>query len=387
MHTAAVSEDGCVYTWGGGSSGQLGLGPYETEMDKMLGLINLSPLRSHDVREPAQVLGSLKELVCIGVSCGAFHTAVVTNDAEVWTWGGGVFGQLGTGGTRDEFAPQCVGFLKSGFKIANLSCGAYHTAAVSVCHVVYTWGRGDRGQLGNGSASHSLVPAAVQGGLEGRRAKTVACGRVSTAAVTEGGSVFVWGGGCEVKAGDGSGEDSGTDSLSPVEVGGALGSVSANQVACGGEHFAVVTEQAVVFALSARGDTGRGRGVTPKPLFAPEEEEGGGGGGGGGGSFMGECHREKEGGHEEDLFKAKEEDAQQHPTPTQGDTVSSALSHPPPPRPAAVPDAPPRPFTLGEQLKTLGAFFTPNSAAAAPARALKASRAVGAVGAGKENRQ
>lgn len=66
-------------SWGMGRDGQLGLG--DTEPRSV----------------PTLVGGELEGKTVVSVSCGATHTAAVTDDGKVFSFGGGVSGQLGHG--------------------------------------------------------------------------------------------------------------------------------------------------------------------------------------------------------------------------------------------------------------------------------------------------
>ena len=73
------------------------------------------------------------------------------------------FGQLGVGDSEDRFEPVPVGAL-AGQPVKLLSCGWRHTIAVTDKGLVYTWGRGVNGQLGQANpvdlcAPHSSVSA------------------------------------------------------------------------------------------------------------------------------------------------------------------------------------------------------------------------------------
>lgn len=83
------------------------------------------------------------------------------NDAEekeVWSWGAGTEGQLGTGKLQDEHIPQRLPILSS---LSLLSCGGAHVIALTPGKMVLTWGRGTSGQLGHGNLVNSLEPKPV----------------------------------------------------------------------------------------------------------------------------------------------------------------------------------------------------------------------------------
>src|SRR3954465_13098207 len=44
----------------------------------------------------------------ISVSCGRFHTAAVTKDGELFCWGGNSYGELGNGTNSNQIKPQKV---------------------------------------------------------------------------------------------------------------------------------------------------------------------------------------------------------------------------------------------------------------------------------------
>lgn len=82
-HAAAVDVNGDLYTWGGGKSaqfnkGQCGHGNFE-------------------FCEYAKRVEGLAEKRVEKVSCGAFHTMVMTEDKQLYTFGSGVYGECGTG--------------------------------------------------------------------------------------------------------------------------------------------------------------------------------------------------------------------------------------------------------------------------------------------------
>jgi alpha-tubulin suppressor-like RCC1 family protein len=115
-----------LYTWGAGYHGQLGLSTNRKKCRMQPACI--------DFREPVLV-----------VACGGFHTAVLTDDGRVYSWGDGRFGQLGNLARKHNMhsTPHLVDWLVS-FKVAvtALACGQYHTAAISNQGKLFTWGSG-----------------------------------------------------------------------------------------------------------------------------------------------------------------------------------------------------------------------------------------------------
>ncbi|RHY91244.1 hypothetical protein DYB35_001640 [Aphanomyces astaci] len=91
----------------------------------------------------------------VQVSAGAFHTAAVTASGAVYTWGKEDYGMLGVGHTADIHVPRKVDFFdKDPARI--VSCGGWHTVVVTRTGAAYVFGRGEYGRLGLGDGrSHS----------------------------------------------------------------------------------------------------------------------------------------------------------------------------------------------------------------------------------------
>lgn len=111
--TAAITGDGSLYTWGSGLAGQLGHG-----------LAGGCPFP-----KPVSTFADAAARV-VGVSCGPHHTAAVTADGQLFTWGNGMFGRLGHGDTQSAYTPRKVQALSQYF-VTSVSCGWWHTAAVA----------------------------------------------------------------------------------------------------------------------------------------------------------------------------------------------------------------------------------------------------------------
>jgi RCC1 and BTB domain-containing protein len=122
-------------------------------------------------------------------ACG-FHTAVVTDSAELWTWGEGKFGRLGHGSERNCHTPQVVEAMQ-GKKPRQVSCGGFHTAVVTEDGRLYTFGGGEHGQLGHNDRVNKLKPTLVQA-LDGTFVSQITCGWSHSVALTAKGRVYTW---------------------------------------------------------------------------------------------------------------------------------------------------------------------------------------------------
>ena len=92
------------------------------------------------------------------ISLGFMHTAICTDGGVIWTCGGGKFGQLGNERERNqnEALPIKDGFDNDfsdslrGKTCVQISCGSQHTATITEDGSLYTWGHEANGRLGHG---------------------------------------------------------------------------------------------------------------------------------------------------------------------------------------------------------------------------------------------
>ena len=183
-HTAVVTDPGVLYTFGAGAEGQLG------HRDRSAGSFPKA-LCIHGER-------------VLMVACGAYHSACCTDSGKVFTWGSGRWGTLGQGDESDRLEPSRVDFESEGAsghgpqRVVQVSCGARHTAAVTELGDLWIWGMHSLGQLGLGSLGEVAgsfarpVMLRVQA-LERHHVAMVACGGFHTLAADSGGSLFAWG--------------------------------------------------------------------------------------------------------------------------------------------------------------------------------------------------
>jgi len=103
----------------------------------------------------------------IGASAGENHTAAWTDSRELFTFGRGGNGQLGHGGEQQGRVPRLVEALV-GKKVIGASAGYFHTAVWTEEGELFTLGYGDGGKLGHGGHQTELVARLVEA-LSGKK--------------------------------------------------------------------------------------------------------------------------------------------------------------------------------------------------------------------------
>ena len=88
-------------------------------------------------------ISALTNRCIVDVHCGESHTVALSRDGDVYTWGGGSMGQLGLGDSLRQSLPIKVSNLET--KIVQISCGKRHSAALSQDGILYTWGSNEYG--------------------------------------------------------------------------------------------------------------------------------------------------------------------------------------------------------------------------------------------------
>ena len=97
-------------------------------------------------------------------ACGLEHTLVVTHDGALWACGQGLYGQLGLNNEAKRLTFERVGAGGfGGARIMAAAAGDAHSAAVTEDGALWTWGKGDDGRLGHGDRRRRWVPSVVAG--------------------------------------------------------------------------------------------------------------------------------------------------------------------------------------------------------------------------------
>ncbi|XP_060835591.1 E3 ubiquitin-protein ligase HERC2 isoform X3 [Rhopalosiphum padi] len=237
-HAMALSFDGKILSWGDGEDGKLGHGDTLT-------------------LDTPKLIDSLLSKRIFYIACGGAHSAAITSEGELYTWGQGQYGRLGHGDEVSQFTPKLVKeFI--GKNIVQVACGSRdaQTLALDGEGNVYSWGDGDFGKLGRGGSDGCCTPQQVER-LDGHRVVQIACGAQFSVALTAAGQVWTWGKGEYYRLGLGRGEHVRRPTLVNQ-----LKLVSIDYIAVGTLHCIAVTTQGDVYCWGDNDHGQQGNGTT-----------------------------------------------------------------------------------------------------------------------------
>ncbi|GAA4761698.1 MULTISPECIES: T9SS type A sorting domain-containing protein [Flavobacterium] len=133
------------------------------------------------------------------VSAGVAHSVGIRAGGTLWTWGRNNFGQIGDGSAvANRTIPTQIG-TASDWQL--ISCGGSHTLALKTNGTLWAWGLNSSGQLGNGNNTNSNVP--VQVGTDTDWA-IISAGDEFSLALKTNGTLWAWGRNDNSQLGDGS---------------------------------------------------------------------------------------------------------------------------------------------------------------------------------------
>ncbi|KAF6091404.1 retinitis pigmentosa GTPase regulator [Phyllostomus discolor] len=237
-HTLVSTEGGKVYAVGGNNEGQLGLG--DTEDRDTFHLIEFFTSQHQLKQLSAGSNTSAALTVTFGkpiawISCGYYHSAFVTRDGELYTFGEPECGKLGLPQEllMNHRVPQLVTGIPE--KVLQVACGGGHTVVLTE-KGVYTFGLGQFGQLGLGTFIFETAEPQVVESVNGRKITSISCGENHTALITDVGCMYTFGDGRYGKLG--LGMENFTNQFAPTLCPNFL-RFRVHSVACGGCHMIV----------------------------------------------------------------------------------------------------------------------------------------------------
>jgi alpha-tubulin suppressor-like RCC1 family protein len=250
-HTCAVNASHVAFCWGDNTWGQLG----DNSKTRRL--------------KPVRVAGTVHFL---RLAAGAIHSCGIGTDRHGYCWGKNGQGELGDGTTATRLKPTAVVGGRNwrqiwvGTELAQFTQS--HTCGITTDKRAFCWGDNSRGQLGTGTTSRSLVPAAVSGGLT---FSSITAGLVHSCATTTSDlwstkvHAFCWGNSGNGQLGNGV-----SNSANFTTPSGVVGGLPLTWVAAGAFHTCSLTDtgQAYCWGNNSWGQLGSGNasGVSASPV-------------------------------------------------------------------------------------------------------------------------
>lgn len=200
----ALTDDEKLYCWGRNSFGQVGNGD----------------TNGNDVSTPVSIdmTGALNGKTILSFAVGSNAVCAIGSDHNAYCWGKNTNGVLGDGTNTDSFSPVPVSTsgVLSGKSLSSLVMADENACAISSEGKIYCWGV-NSAVFGDGGFAPSNVPVATDttGVLNNKTIKSLKITDTNACALSTDGLVFCWGQGMNGQMGDGG---TGPGSLVPVAV-------------------------------------------------------------------------------------------------------------------------------------------------------------------------
>jgi len=189
---------------------------------------------------------------------------VLDNTGKVWTWGKNIYGQLGVGASDTGFFAggmiRIPYFVDNNINIVAIE-GGYHTSfALDDQGVVYAWGKGAYGSMGNGKSTETNTAPVVVSSLSGIKIVKLATSTElenTVFAIDDRGNVYAWGSGSYNKI---PGTTAGTNNTARRIT--QLSGIGIKDIVLGEKHGLAMTNDGKVYAWGYNGSGQLGIGNT-----------------------------------------------------------------------------------------------------------------------------
>ena len=128
----------------------------------------------------------------IDISSGSSHSLALDNKGKIYSWGNGQGGRLGHDQEVGENSPRQITNVLNDLFIKYINAGDASSSCVTHDRIVYMWGSGLHGRLGNGNSNNLLKPELSQE-LKDKQVKLMFKGTNTSFALLESKSILAWG--------------------------------------------------------------------------------------------------------------------------------------------------------------------------------------------------
>ncbi len=191
------------------------------------------------------------------VAASYYHSLRLCEDGIVWSWGRNDYGQLGDGTILNSRNPVAVQNLSGG--VVDIASGLFHSISLKSDGTVWAWGYNSNGQLGNGTNIDSKTPVKVLG-LSGITA--ISSGQSHCIALKNDGTVWSWGRNYSGQLGDATMNDKNI----PVQVKNLAGIIA---IESGPDFSLALKSDGTVWAWGSNSNSRLGDGTTSSSKSTP----------------------------------------------------------------------------------------------------------------------
>ena len=181
LMSALITNQGNLYTWGSNEYGALGLDIPSNDPISTPTLVSFTGLAPQETIE--------------SVDMGTRFMYALTTAGRLFSWGLNDAGQLGQGDTTSSDSPlEVLLTLNQGETVQQVAVGSTHVLILTSSRV-FSVGRNNDGQLGNGTQINSSTPGMVSFTLlQNETIANVYASDITSFALTSQGRLFSWGG-------------------------------------------------------------------------------------------------------------------------------------------------------------------------------------------------
>jgi alpha-tubulin suppressor-like RCC1 family protein len=216
-HSLGLDKNGLVWGWGNNVYGQLGINSINSK------------------NTPVSILGGLKTFCQI--AAGYYHSLGIDKNGLVWGWGNNAYGQIGIGNYLNRYIPHNINGINKTF--SQIAAGYYHSLGIDKNGLVWSWGYGSLGQLGDNSTTSRRTPVSILGNK--KTFCQIAGGSTHSLGIDKNGLVWGWGYNGRGQLGN----NSTTSKNTPVSILGGLKTFC--QIDGGGSHSFGIDKNGLVW--------------------------------------------------------------------------------------------------------------------------------------------